>query len=224
MKVRHILLLLLTSFWTSFIFSQEPEPEKKRKPIDVFVGADLLAPAFGVFTDKKGVEASISIQAAERWSFAFEVGREENLYDENDWDLESKGQFARIGFNRFLITDHYENPRNCFYTGLRFALSTYDRKADAVPVRFDNPELNTTTSFPEENITAYWLEIPVGARVELFKTNFYADFSARLKVLLDGSTGESNVDPLAIPSFGIEQSGLNLGVNWSLVYRLPIRK
>src|SRR5690625_1832795 len=85
--------------------------------------------------------------------------------------------YFKLGFNWFISQDH-EDLSNGFYTGLRFAYAMYNQTVNEYPIRLSNNQVYDYGSFPTENVSAYWAEIVLGARVRLL-SNFYVDFSVR---------------------------------------------
>lgn len=232
------IFLLFTSLSFFLFFSQEKNVEEKSVKIntkelvkdkksdksksDFFIGIDIFNPIYGLLTDKKGYEARLSYQKKFNWAYVIEIGTEQNVYQQNSWDIGIKGPYVRLGVDKFLIVDDYTTKKNGFYVGLRAAFSRYNRNPRQVPIRASDGSLLELATLPEEDVNAFWMEIPLGARVDVYKNKLFIDFSVRPKILLGGSTGESGIENITIPGFGLEQSGLNFGANWSLVYNLAL--
>ena len=112
----------------------------------------------------------VSYKVYKKWNAVAEFGFEKNHYDDLDWDIDVDGMYFKLGFNWFVSQDH-EDLSNGFYTGLRFAYAMYDQTVNKYPIRLSNNQVYDYGSFPTENVSAYWAEIVLGARVRLL-SNF----------------------------------------------------
>lgn len=184
---------------------------------NLFVGVDLFTPSLAFFGDRKGAQAMISYRVYKKWNAVAEFGFEKNHYDDLDWDIDVDGMYFKLGFNWFISQDH-EDLSNGFYTGLRFAYAMYDQRVNKYPIRLSNNQVYDYGSFPTENVSAYWAEIVLGARVRLL-SNFYVDFSVRPEIYL-GSKKQEGLEPLVIPGYGKDVGPINFSAFWGLTYKI----
>ena len=189
----------------------------KKRTGNLFLGVDLFNPAMSFFTDKQGGQAMVSYKVYKKWNAVAEVGFEKNHYDELDWDIDVNGLYFKLGFNWFISQD-YEDASNGFYTGARFAYATYKQTVNQYPIRVSGNQVDQYGSLPEENVSAYWVEILGGARVRLIG-NFYADVSVRPEIYV-GSKKQEGLDPLVIPGYGKDIGPINFSVFWGITYKL----
>ncbi len=189
----------------------------KKRTGNLFLGVDLFNPAMSFFTDKQGGQAMVSYKVYKKWNAVAEVGFEKNHYDELDWDIDVNGLYFKLGFNWFISQD-YEDASNGFYTGARFAYATYKQTVNQYPIRVSGNQVDEYGSLPEENVSAYWVEILGGARVRLIG-NFYADVSVRPEIYV-GSKKQEGLDPLVIPGYGKDIGPINFSVFWGITYKL----
>lgn len=189
----------------------------KKRTGNLFLGVDLFNPAMSFFTDKQGGQAMVSYKVYKKWNAVAEVGFEKNYYDELDWDIDVNGLYFKLGFNWFISQD-YEDASNGFYTGARFAYATYKQTVNQYPIRVSGNQVDEYGSLPEENVSAYWVEILGGARVRLIG-NFYADVSVRPEIYV-GSKKQEGLDPLVIPGYGKDIGPINFSVFWGITYKL----
>lgn len=192
---------------------------KTKRPI--FIGIDLYQPILTAFTDKTSGQAFVNVKIKNKWHLAAELGYESNTFEDLGWDIKAKGTFFRLGFNYFL-SDDKTNPNNGFYTGFRLAYSPYKQAINQYVLRGTNSvgqEVNITQGpLPEASVSAFWLEPLGGARVKLFNTNFYADASVRLQVLVGGKQ-QNNIEPLVIPGYGKDVGGIQANLFWGVSYQ-----
>lgn len=188
----------------------------KKRTGNLFLGVDLFNPTLSFFTDKQGGQAMVSYKVYKKWNAVAEVGFEKNHYDELDWIIDVDGLYFKLGFNWFVSQD-YEDASNGFYTGARFAYATYKQTVNQYPIRVSGNQVDEYGSLPEENVSAYWVEILGGARVRLIG-NFYADVSVRPEIYV-GSKKQEGLDPLIIPGYGKDIGPINFSVFWGITYK-----
>lgn len=207
-------LLIWLFIISPFLGSAQDSIQKKEKP-DIFIGVDLFNPALSIFSKKKGAEAIISVPLNNKWQIVAEAGYEQNTFDNTVWNVDVNGAYARIGTNWFISQD-IKNPNVGYYFGGRLAYSPYKQTVNRYLIQGNGlPSLQG--SLPENNASAFWLEPVVGGHVQIMESNFYIDTSVKLKIILSNSN-DYNLDAIVIPGFGADNSGLNIGVNWSIGY------
>lgn len=195
----------------------ESLPINKKSKGNLFVSVDLFSPAMGFFSDKKAYQVGLTYKIHKKWNLAAEILFEKNQYDELDWKVDVEGVVYKIGFNWFITQDH-ENEANGFYSGLRFAYTSYDQSIHQYPIRKANNQISEYGSLPTEKVSAYWIEIVAGGRIQLFK-KLYAEFSLRPEIYL-GSKKQNGIKPLLIPGYGKDIGPINFTAFWGLSYQL----
>lgn len=197
------------------LLAQQDSIQPQSKKQGVFLGVDIFNPVLSVFTEKKGGEVSISVPFKQKWTIAGEIGYESNTFENAIWNVDASGLYARAGANWFVSQD-INNPNMGYYFGGRIGFSPFNQTVNLFTIQgVDMPNVNG--NLEKHAAYALWLEPLMGARVPLWKTNFYVDASARLRILL-WNNNEYGMSPLIIPGFGINNNGLNFGLNWSIGY------
>lgn len=215
MKKILIYCFIISPLW---VVGQVDSIQTKTKKQEILIGVDLFNPAIALFSNKKGLEAMVAVPIKKRWNLVAEIGYEQNHFDNNIWDVDAKGIYARAGVNWFISQD-IEDPNSGYYFGGRIGFSPFQQTINKYVIQgTDVPTI--VGSLPQHNASGVWMEPLVGARVRVFKTPFYVDANVRLKVKLYDANDEG-LTPLIIPGFGTNNNGLNFGVNWSLGYNLP---
>jgi hypothetical protein len=106
------------------------------------------------------------------------------------------------------------------YFGLRYAYSTFTHD-------FSLNENYTAGTFTEEGKDTYsaqWAEFVLGGKGELwFLKNVFVGLSFRVKMLTTKKEAEL-VAPSKIPGFGDYSKGAVVGLNWTISYRIPLKK
>ncbi|WP_313385673.1 DUF6048 family protein [Chishuiella sp.] len=191
----------------------------KKKYHDIFIGVDLFNPIIGAFKDKKGFNTFLSYQINNKWHLVAEAGYEKNIFNEINWNVDVDGFTGKIGANWF-ITQDVENHSNGIYIGGRIAYTKYNQTINSYPIRDlqSNELTGETGSRPKINLDAFWLEVVLGARVEIFK-GFYGEMSLHPAAYLGGKK-DDNIDPLVIPGYGKTNGPFNLPVFWGISYKI----
>jgi len=77
-------------------------------------------------------------------------------------------------------------------------------------------------SIPDRRITAHWISLAGGIRVELFR-NFFMGWTVLANIKL--SVGDAgNMAPYNIPGFGPGENRAGLVIKYSLEYRIPTQR
>ena len=84
------------------------------------------------------------------------------------------------------------------------------------------PQLSSNTTQEFNGLTAFWAEILLGLKVELFN-NLYMGVNVQLKMLVAESE-PNNFETVYIPGFGKTYDSSNIGTGYSyfLSYRIPL--
>ncbi len=199
------------------------------------VGADLskLVLSF-VDEDYTGLELVGDYRLTHKLYLAAEIGTETKRQDENLtstvlYDYETSGSYIKAGVD----LNTYENwygMNNAITIGGRYAFSTFNQTLYDYSLYESDQFFNSDfLSGAEPNrefsgLSASWLELVVGAKVELF-ANIYVGMSARLGFLITNTENE-DFPNLWIPGFNKVTEGSNFGVNYnySISYFLPLYK
>lgn len=220
-----ILSFLLSLVATNTLFAQNDTvaiTNDSIKPIqkvsDLYIAVDLATPAQAIYSDKQGIQASLSYQLNKKWVAVAEIGYEKNKFDEAQWKVDVDGMYAKVGANWF-FTQEDSNFTNGFYLGARIAYAAYNQKINQYPIRDINAsEIIDYGSKEKASVSSYWFELVIGGRLQLHK-NLYADFSLHPAVYL-GSKKQEDIDPLVIPGYGRNNGPFNLPVFWGISYKL----
>ncbi|MGI9526169.1 MAG: DUF6048 family protein [Weeksellaceae bacterium] len=218
MKSLAKLLLIFGLIINPIVLCAQSDSLKINKKANPYIGIDAFNPVYGLFTDKKGIEGLITYPITHKIHIALEGGYEENIYDYNNWLASASGPYVRLGGQYFVSQDD-KNPNMGYYVGARLGYSKYKQTVDSFIILGNNGD-NETSSLPEHDASAFWVEPLAGGRVQVLQSPFYIDASVRLKIRASASN-DYGIDPLIIPGFGTDQSSLAIGVNWSIGYALP---
>ncbi len=181
------------------------------------IGTDLAAPAMTLFSDRSGYSILLNMSFKEKWTVQSQVGWEKNAYDDIGWNINTKGVFLKLGGN-YLITKGDKDPMNQFYVGGKVAYAPFTQDLIQVPIRASGQNTQYV-SLGDDKALAYWFEIPLGARVSIWKEKLYVEAQFSTNVLIH-SDSELGIDPIIIPNFGRDNGGINFNLYWGVTYSL----
>ena len=200
------------------MFAQEQSQKQQKKwkyTPNFLVGWDVLNTGVSFFSDRKLYQGFISSKIKNDTYIGIDAGYDRNVYTKNGYDAKANGIFAKIGAYYMLAKDK-ENEYNGFYAGGKLAGSFYKQEYKAIPIRGYGGS-NSSIALPSSSQSSYWVEGTLGARVQLFETNFYIDVNAQPRYLLVTSK-QDDVTPMIVPGFGRSSSKFNMGFSWNIAY------
>jgi hypothetical protein len=187
------------------------------------IGYDLASLALLYFEPQRMIyTVSVDYEAWQDIYPVIEAGYQSVRIEEDKYRYESGGFFARAGLDVNLM--QYERPDvyDMIYGGLRYGISNFNHRADDIFIQEDYFGDFVNGSIPESRITAHWISLAGGIRVELFN-NFFIGWSvlANLKLAV-GDAG--NMAPYNIPGFGPGDKKASLVIKYSIEYRIPTQR
>lgn len=134
-----------------------------------------------------------------------------------DLAYESSNVFFKAGLNKSLLPRMTSRDWDMAFIGLRYGVGFIDR-GDAFYSITDSVWGTTTGIVPGASLTAHWLELTGGVRVELFK-QFFVGWNARGKFLLNGSSFKE-LPPYNIAGYGRGEKSTIFDFNVYLGYAI----
>lgn len=210
-----IISLYSLCLWSQTDSLQENKTKKSNKQFSASVGVDLFQPTVGLFTDKKGYSALVSLQFYKNWFMHFQLGTEKNYYNDLGWKINVSGTYFKLGGN-YIITRDRTLLNNKFYIGGRIAYSSFNQEMKQAPIRSDNVTI-VYTSLPKDKANALWFELPIGATINIIKNKLFIETIVQPKILLH-TKSNNGAGPIVIPEFGVNQNNLNINLFWGISY------
>lgn len=200
-----------------FVFSQKkPDSLKFKYTPNFVVGIDVLNLSVGFFGDRQLLQGFVSSKIKPRLHAVLGFGYDKNIYQKNAYDVTAKGFFAKAGAFYMLSVDR-ENSFNGFYAGGKLAGSFYSQQYFAVPVKGGNND-GFSLSFDKSSQSSYWIEAVLGARIQIFESNFFIDANVQPKYLIY-TTKQEKIMPMIVPGFGKSSGSFNMGFSWNIAYK-----
>lgn len=222
MKARSIFICVFSLLSASFFSQEKKEETKKQDSVkwkyspNFIVGVDVLNLGTSFFGSRKLYQGFISSRINKRIHAVLDLGYDKNIYQKNGYDAKADGFFAKVGGFYMLATDP-ENDLNGFYAGAKLAGSFYNQEYMAIPVKGQNSQ-GITVSMDPSSQSSYWLEAVLGARIQVFESNFFIDVNVQPRYLAY-TTKQDEITPMIVPGFGRSSGSFTMGFSWSLAYK-----
>lgn len=192
------------------------------------LGGDIGKLARSFFDDDySGFEVMADYRLKEKMYVAAELGFEEK-YTVNDYlDIKTTGSYIKGGVD-FNMYENWLDMDNMIYTGFRVGASSFSHDLNSFTIysidQYWSPQLTSDTKQEFNGLTAFWAEVILGMKAELFN-NFYFGLNLQLKVLVT-ETVPDDFENVFIPGFGKTYDSGRIGTSYSyfLAYRIPLYK
>ena len=114
-----------------------------------------------------------------------------------------------------------KQPTDYLGMGVRIGWTEFNQSASDIIIDINGwPTYNT--SIESKSYNAYWFEVSLGIKGEIFK-NVYLGWSGLVKIRFSGGN-DSSFQPYDIPGFGNSEKKLRLGVNYYILYQIPFNR
>jgi hypothetical protein len=198
-----------------------------REKFGLRVGADiskLLKTAFQ--DDYSGFEILGDYRVYKDYYAAAELGTETMGYAEDNISITSRGSYIKLGAD-YNAYENWTGMQNLIFVGARYGFSTFTQEVEEYQIyttsSFFEPDIRTE-NIEYSGLTANWIELIAGIKVELFN-NLYLSVNVQLKRRLFQSTPD-NFDNLTIPGFNrtYDDSNIGVGYGYTISYLIPFYK
>lgn len=194
------------------------------------LGLDISKQILGqVNPDFKGLEFVGDFRISQTLYLATEMGWEKKTIQEDTYSYTPEGNYIKFGIDQNTY-DNWYGMNNMIHLGARVAYSNYSQTVNNYAIydssRYWNPESFGPSEAPlpitYENLSALWLELVMGAKVELF-ANIFLNASVRGGYLLNHNPN-TNFPNYWVPGFNAvtEESKFGVSYNYSISYLIPL--
>ena len=218
---KNILKYSFISLFIIFCLNTQGQPDSLRKTGGLTLGMDVSRFIVQFWHPvKSNFEFSVSSDVYRNIYINGEAGWMKTEFTDEDQNYSSGGFYLRFGgvYNLFK-----KNPEenDLIYLGALFGHSNYWHQADQITIS-DSYWGTGTGQLSRKTLKGNWLEIKVGIQIELFK-NWFLGWAIRPRFYLFG-TQDERMPPYIIPGFGKGENTVNLGLSYSVAYRIPYRR
>ncbi len=174
-----------------------------------------------------GFEVNADYRLKQNLYVAGELGIEEKNTINDYLNVTSSGSYLKAGID-YNLYRNWLDMENMVYTGFRIGASTFSQTLNSFSVYSTNqywqPQYSSSDSQKFNNLSAIWVELIIGIKVELFN-NLYLGLNAQLKGLVK-ETEPNNFQNIYIPGFNktYDSSKIGVGYGYTLSYLIPLYK
>jgi hypothetical protein len=193
----------------------------------LIVGVDVNKIARSLYdSDYKGIAFMGDYRISKKYYIYGELGNENITIDDPQLNTNTKGSYAKIGFNYNAYTN-WLDMENLITLGMRYGFSTFSETLNSYEIYNPNPYFQQSPSVPSgisyDGLNASWLEVAAGVNVKVYN-NIYVGFNLQLKMLVSNNE-PGNFENLYIPGFNRTYDGsFGAGFNYNISYFIPIYK
>ncbi|MGC1204423.1 MAG: DUF6048 family protein [Flavobacteriaceae bacterium] len=177
--------------------------------------------------DYSGFEVMADYRLKKRLYIAGEIGFEEKNTITDYLDITSKGSYIKGGID-YNMYQNWLNMDNMIYTGFRIGASTFSQNLNSFTVyttdQYWEPQFTSNDLKEFNGLTALWVELILGMKVELFN-NLFLGLNVQLKIMAS-ETEPDNFGNVYVPGFNktFDSSGIGVGYGYTMSYRIPLYK
>ena len=153
---------------------------------------------------------------------AIEIGYNRTAHSDTLYNYKGSGQYVTLGVDYDFLKKKEPGEKTMVFGGLRygFARNTYEVPYYIMRNTYWNSKIEA--SYPKTSITAHWVELVLGIRVEVLK-NFFMGWGVREKIMISNNASKE-FPPIIIPGFGSGTKNSQFDVTYSLSYFIPLYK
>lgn len=249
MKMKHTGTYVISTIMLLFcLIAKAQEKDEPTKTVDsvkyaqkygLRVGVDLSKLAKTAFDENyKGFELNGDFRLTKNWYVAAELGTEEKTTKVTTknaagtifpdvLNATASGSYIKAGLD-YNMYKNWLGMENMIFTGFRAGFSTFSQTRNSYTVyvedQFWTPQFTNNEAFEYSGLSAIWLEIMIGIKVEIVN-NLYIGINAQLKSLVSDKQPD-NFENLYVPGFNKTYDSGNFGVGYgyTISYLIPIFK
>ncbi|HEY6082781.1 MAG TPA: DUF6048 family protein [Chitinophagaceae bacterium] len=185
------------------------------------LGMDLSRiPMHFLVPERTDLELNADLQLTDKLFAVLEGGWNKTIiHNKPVFDYNSSGYFGRLGVDYNFLKPAYAHETTIIYGGIRYGMANMNYAIPQYQIT-DSTWGNVTGSLPQRAVTAFWIELVVGMKVEVVK-NLFLGWSMRPRILLSQNLG-TLVRPYIIPGYGKGVNNAVFDFNYSVSYKIPL--
>lgn len=205
---------------------EDDEPSKPVIKADSFhqlrFEADVFKPImFSRSADRKEYGFNVDYYWKKELYFVLEGGAGNARLQYSDLQYNTRNTFFKAGINKGILNRLSTRDWDMAFIGLRYAMAPINRGAGTYAV-VDSFFGSTNGVIAPQNITAHWVEVTGGVRVELIK-GFFAGWNVRGKFRLNGKKF-TELPPVYIAGYGKGDKNSVFDFNFYIAYAIRWKK
>lgn len=185
------------------------------------IGLDISRFALLFFQPyRTDVTAVADIRLSKNLYAAIETGYNRTSHSDSNYTYKGNGVFATIGVDYNFLKKVGPQDKHMVYGGIRYGFSHNSYEVPSYNIHNDYWDNDTQGSYPKTNITAHWVELVFGMRVEALK-NLFLGWSVRERIMVSNSAS-AEFPPLVIAGYGSGSKKSIFDVQYTVSYNIPL--
>ena len=238
MKQRHILTFFISSclFLFSCVLNAQENFDGETKTDTLIykqkyglrLGADIAKLVrTAIDEDYSGFEVNGDYRFSKNLYLAGELGNEEKTISTDFLSVTATGSYFKAGID-YNSYQNWLDMQNMIYFGFRVGASTFSQRLNNFTVYNTNQywqiQASSEDAIKISGLTAFWAEIIIGIKAELF-SNLFMGLNLQIKSLLSEDEPE-DFENLFIPGFNrtYDSGRFGIGIGYNISYLIPIIK
>jgi hypothetical protein len=205
---------------------RSPAQDTVQFPMKVRIGLEAAGSAKYFYErDKLNLEATVSADLNEKYSFVFNAGHSDYSYSRYRdssflmYDYRTEGFYFRTGFDINLLKPKKSQGKYAVGFGLRYCLSHFTYN---IPnITHENYWGKYQASVPSTDEWAHFIEISPFVRAEIIK-NLSLGWTISLRKMIDPGTGQ-HLKPVYLPGYGNGSKSFSPGISYFIIWSIPFK-
>ena len=185
------------------------------------IGLDISRFALLYFQPyRTDVTVQADMQLNKRLYAALETGFNRTSHSDTSYTYKGSGAYATIGGDYDFLKRKEKDDKTMVYGGIRYGFARNTYEVPTYILRNEYWGTNTESSYPKTTMTAHWVELVLGLRVEVLK-NLFLGWGVREKIMLSNSASKE-FPPIVIPGFGSGTKNSQFDMTYTVSYYFPL--
>jgi len=138
------------------------------------------------------------------------------------YSYKGNGIYSTIGIDYDFMKKKETTEQNMLYGGIRYGFARTSYEVSNFIMTNDYWNAHITGNYPNTSVTAHWIELVFGLRVEAAK-NLFLGWGVREKIMIHNGADKSH-PPIVIPGFGSGTKNSQFDMTYTVSYMLPLYK
>ncbi|WP_440134734.1 DUF6048 family protein [Chitinophaga sancti] len=172
---------------------------------------------------RKDVTVQADVRLGQKIYGAIETGWNSTSHStDTTYSYKGSGIYSTIGIDYDFMKKKETTEQNMLYAGIRYGFARNTYEVSHFIMTNDYWHTTIEGNYPKTTITAHWIELVFGLRVEAAK-NLFLGWGIREKIMLHSSAEDSH-PPIVIPGFGSGTKRSQFDMTYTVSYMIPLYK
>lgn len=187
------------------------------------IGLDISRFALLYFQPyRTDVTVQADVRLGQKIYGAIETGWNRTSHSDSNYTYKGSGIYSTIGIDYDFMKKTEPTEQNMLYGGIRYGFAHNTYEVPTYLITSDYWDASTQGSYPKTSMTAHWIELVFGLRVEAAK-NLFLGWGVREKIMIHSSASKA-FPPIVIPGFGSGSKRSQFDMTYTVSYMIPMYK